>query len=124
MMSEVNNVAVVGNLAADPEKIGSGEKIGCRFPLAQNYEYGPDLQKGHDYFDVELWGTQAQRCQEELFKGDRVIAVGRIAQDRWEDPEGNTRSKVKIRARAVGLSLEFKAKEDDNNGAGDNNSED
>ena len=125
-MGEVNNVAIVGNLAADPEKIGSGEKIGCRFPVAQNYEYGPDRQEGHDYFDVELWGTQAERCQAELSKGDRVLVLGRLAQDRWENEEGNTRSKVKIRGRAVGLSLEFKAKEDDNltaEGNGDNSEE-
>lgn len=121
-MSEINYVAVVGNLTADPEKIEGAERIGCRFGIAQNYEYG-DRQKGHDYFDVELWGTQAERCLEELSSGDRVIAVGRLAQDRWEDPEGNPRSKVKIRARAVGPSLEFKAKETDNGEAEGNNSE-
>ena len=40
-------------------------------------------------------------CHEHLTKGRGIRVVGRIKQERWEDPDGNARSKVVIIAEQV-----------------------
>jgi single-strand DNA-binding protein len=50
---------------------------------------------------VTVWNRLAEVCKEYLAKGRGVRVVGRLKQDRWEDPEGKTRSKVHIVAEHV-----------------------
>ena len=46
-------------------------------------------------------GKLATVCAEHLHQGRGIRAVGRIKQERWEDPDGNARSKVLIVAEHV-----------------------
>jgi len=62
-----------------------------------------------DFIDVECWGSQAENVGRSLKRGDRAIVAGQLKYDQWSDTEGNTRSKVRIRASAVGFSLEFQS---------------
>ena len=50
---------------------------------------------------MTVWNRLAEVCKEYLAKGRGVRVVGRLKQDRWEDPEGKTRSKVHIVAEHV-----------------------
>ncbi len=63
------------------------------------------------YFDVTSWAHLAEVCSEYLKKGRGVRVVGRLKQDRWNDPEGNGRSKVYVVAEHVEFKPERK-KED------------
>jgi single-strand DNA-binding protein len=53
------------------------------------------------YFDVEAWAKLGLACSQNLKKGRGVRVVGRLKQDRWQDPEGKARSRVMIVAEHV-----------------------
>ena len=57
---------------------------------------------------MEAWSRLAQACAENLKKGRGVRVVGRLKQDRWTDPEGKSRSKVKIVAEHVEFKPVFR----------------
>ena len=43
--------------------------------------------------DIKLFGNLAKFAAEYLKKGSMVFVEGRLVQERWEDEEGNKRSK-------------------------------
>jgi single-strand DNA-binding protein len=111
MMNNLNSILLEGNLVADPELryTPKGAAV-CSFRVACNrfYKQDEELQKEVSYFDVTAWNRQAEVCNEYLTKGRGVRVVGRLKQDRWEDAEGKTRSKVHIVAEHVEFKPKFK----------------
>ena len=103
-MNSLNSILVEGNLTRDPE-LGTTPKgtTVCTFSIASNRYYMSDdeLQKEVSYFDIETWARLAERCGEQLEKGRNVRVVGRLKQDKWNDKEGNPRSRIKIVAEHV-----------------------
>ena len=103
-MNSLNSILVEGNLTRDPvlATTPKGTAV-CNFSVASNRFYRSDdeLQKEVSFFDVEVWSRLAERCSEELKKGRGVRVVGRLKQDRWQNKEGDPRSKVKIVAEHV-----------------------
>jgi single-strand DNA-binding protein len=111
----VNNVVVVGNLTADPRMGESdGTKI-ANFRIAVNRWRKPpqepeeDIKERTEFIDVECWGSQAENLEATLRRGDRAIVAGQLRYDQWTDDAGNVKSRLKIKAFAVGPSLEFQA---------------
>ena len=106
-MNSLNSVLIEGNLTRDPDlgETPKGTSV-CNFAIASNryYKQEEELQHEVSFFDVEVWSRLADACAEHLTKGRGVRIVGRLKQDRWQDPEGNPRSKVRI----VGEHVEFK----------------
>jgi single-strand DNA-binding protein len=106
-MNNLNSVLLEGNLVADPAiaTTPKGTPV-CNFTIATHRftRDGENRVKEVSYFDVEVWAKLAQQCGEFLAKGRGVRVVGRLKQDRWQDPEGNTRSRVKL----VGEHVEFR----------------
>ena len=111
MMNNLNSILLEGNLVADPELryTPKGAAV-CSFRVACNrfYKQEEELQKEVSYFDVTAWNRQAEVCNEYLTKGRGVRVVGRLKQDRWEDAEGKTRSKVHVVAEHVEFKPKFK----------------
>ena len=111
MMNNLNSILLEGNLVADPDLryTPKGAAV-CSFCVACNrfYKQEEELQKEVSYFDVTTWNRQAEVCNEYLTKGRGVRVVGRLKQDRWEDGEGKTRSKVHIVAEHVEFKPKFK----------------
>jgi single-strand DNA-binding protein len=103
-MNSLNSILIEGNLVRDPEQktLPSGSSV-CEFAVASDrfYKQGEELEKEVSYFDVEAWSRLGQTCSQNLKKGRGVRVVGRLKQDRWVDPEGKQRSKVKIVAEHV-----------------------
>jgi single-strand DNA-binding protein len=103
-MNSLNSILVEGNLTRDPvlATTPKGTAV-CNFSVASNRFYRSDdeLQKDVSFFDVEVWSRLAERCGEELTKGRGVRVVGRLKQDRWQNKEGEPRSKIKIVAEHV-----------------------
>jgi single-strand DNA-binding protein len=97
---------VEGNLTRDPETktLASGNMV-CDFTLATNRFYkggnSEAFEKEVSYFDVEAWSRLGTACSQNLKKGRGVRVVGRLKQDRWLDPEGKPRTKIKIVAEHV-----------------------
>jgi single-strand DNA-binding protein len=103
-MNNLNSILLEGNLVRDPEisYTPKGTPV-CNFSIASNryYKQGEELEQEVSYFDVTVWNRLAEVCKEYLAKGRGVREMGRLKQDRWEDPEGKTRSKVHIVAERV-----------------------
>ena len=103
-MNSLNSILVEGNLTRDPVLAATPKGTAvCNFSVASNRFYRSDdeLQKEVSFFDVEVWSRLAERCGEELQKGRGVRVVGRLKQDRWQNKEGEPRSRIKIVAEHV-----------------------
>jgi len=104
-MASFNRVIMMGNLTRDPEQrtLPSGQMV-CRFGLACNRSF-KNRQTGSVtqevcFIDVDVWGPQAETCQQYLSKGRSVLVEGRLKLDSWEQ-EGQKRSKHSIVAERV-----------------------
>lgn len=105
MAGGINRVILIGNLTRDPELryTPSETPIGS-FGLAVNSreKVNGEWQDRPDFFDVTVYGNQAEACAQYLAKGKQCGVEGRLRQDRWEDREtGAKRSKVIVIADAV-----------------------
>jgi single-strand DNA-binding protein len=113
-MNSLNSILLEGNLTRDPElsKTPKGTPV-CNFCVASNRYYKQDEEGVNEvsFFDVEVWSRLAESCAEHLTKGRGVRVVGRLKQDRWEDPEGKPRSRIKIVAEHVEFKPVFKGKD-------------
>jgi single-strand DNA-binding protein len=103
-MNHINSVLIEGNLVNDPvlSHTSKGTSM-CRFCLSSNRIYKEDDANRTEVsnFDVVVWGRQAEVCTEHLKAGSRARIVGRLKQDRTENPEGNGQSTVHIVAEYV-----------------------
>ena len=109
-MAGYNRIILVGNLTRDPElkQISSGVSV-CRLGLASNRQFknrqNGSMMQEVCYVDIDVWGAQAESCQQYLAKGRMVLVEGRLKFDTWQDAQGATRSKHSITAdRVVFLS--------------------
>ena len=109
MMNNLNSILLEGNLVRDPDLryTPQGSPV-CSLTVACNryFKQNEELKEEVSYFDVTTWNRLAEVCKEYLTKGRGVRVVGRLKQDRWQDSEGKTRSKVLVVAEHV----EFKPK--------------
>lgn len=105
-MASYNRIIMMGNLTRDPEykQLTSGQAV-CRFGLASNRQFknrqtGTQVQEVC-FVDIDVWGAQADSCNQYLQKGRQVLVEGRLKFDNWEDADGNKRSKHSIVADRV-----------------------
>ncbi|MBO9310642.1 MAG: single-stranded DNA-binding protein [Chloroflexus sp.] len=103
----VNRVELIGRLGADPEvrQVGNGVTV-CRFNLATNRPAGIDEQGKRlsetEWTTVEAWERLAEVCGNYLQKGRRVMVMGSLRTDNWQDKEsGQPRSRTYVRAEEV-----------------------
>ncbi len=123
-MNNLNSILIEGNLVKDPlfKTTPKGTPV-CTFALASNRYYKQDNEYAQEtsFFDVETWNRLAENCENLGRKGRGVRVVGRLKQDRWNDPEGKMQSRVKIVAEHVEFRPDFKKskgeKEEDKNSA-------
>lgn len=126
-MAYGNMVTVEGNLARDPElRYTPNGRAVASFGLAWNQRKGGrDGQEAEDvahFFDVVAWGELGENVAETLTKGMRVVVTGRLDHRRWQNDQGENRSKVEIVADTVGPCLRWASatvtKNDRRNGGG------
>jgi single-strand DNA-binding protein len=114
VLNNLNSIIIEGNLVRDPllKATPNGHQV-CSFSVASNrfFKQGEQTEKEVSYFDIETWSKLAQTCGETLKKGRGVRVVGRLKQDRWEDPNGKTQSRFKIVAEHVEFKPVFKHNE-------------
>ena len=103
-MNNLNSILLEGNLARDPELryTPQGTPI-CTLNVAstRTYKLGGERVEEVSFVEATTCGKLATVCAEHLAKGRGVRVVGRIKQERWEDQDGATRSKVVIVAEHV-----------------------
>lgn len=106
----MNLVILQGNLTRDPEMryTPSGTAV-TSFGLATNN--GKD--KPADFHNIIVWGQkdglkggQAEACANMLQKGSKVLVKGRLTYNKWEDQEGNPRTRTEVVADSF-FGVEF-----------------
>lgn len=107
-MASYNKVILMGNLTRDPEVkyLPSGTAV-ANFGIAINERY-TDRDSGEQrenvcFVDVEAWNRQAEIASEYLSKGSPIFIEGSLRFDSWETPEGEKRSKLKVRVFNIRL---------------------
>jgi len=105
-MASYNRVILMGNLCADPElkQAPTGTPV-CDLAIAINESYrNPQTNELHEtvhFVDVTVWDRDATNCQTYLKKGHPVLVEGRLQQDKWKTPQGENRSKLRVRAERI-----------------------
>lgn len=104
-MSTLNRVFLMGNLTRDPEVryTPSGTAVGdLGLAINENYKNkAGETVESTVFVDVEVWSRQAETCAEYLYKGSPVFVEGRLKLDQWTSPQGEKRSKLRVRADRV-----------------------
>ena len=105
MANDTNIVVLVGRLTRDCELrfLNSGTAVG-RFSLAVNRmkRSGDQREEEVSFFDITVWGKQAEVLNPYLTKGRQVCIQGELRQSRWEQ-DGQSRSKIEVVANNVQL---------------------
>lgn len=118
MAANVNQVVLTGNLTRDPEvKDVNGTPL-CSLRIAVNTSRKTaqgDWEDKANYFDVSVWGGQANACAQYLAKGRPVAVVGRLDWSEWTTDAGEKRQAVKVMASQV----QFLGGRDDQPASGD-----
>lgn len=104
--SNINRAIITGNLTKDPElrSTPSGTSV-CTLRVAVNSRR-KDAESGEwidkpNYFDVTVWGAQAENCSQYLSKGRPIAVDGRLNWREWEAQDGTKRQNVDIIADSV-----------------------
>jgi single-strand DNA-binding protein len=103
----INNVVLTGRAGRDPEVryFESGSAVANLSIAVDRFRREDDP----DWFEVEIWGKQAQLAADYLRKGQLFGLEGRLEQSKWTDrATGEQRSKVVIKTSRFVL-LESKA---------------
>ena len=95
----------MGNLTRDPElrQTPSGTSV-CKLRIAVNTRQKDQSGNWGDkpnYFDVTVWGNQAESCSQYLSKGRPVAIDGRLDWREWQAQDGSKREAVEIVAESV-----------------------
>jgi single-strand DNA-binding protein len=96
----INRIFFTGNLTADPELIEVGNKKVVNSSLASNEFYTDDSNQRQQittYLDIKIWGEPAENFARLARQGQEFFVEGMLRQDRWEDDQGNKRSKTYVR---------------------------
>ncbi len=103
-MASFNRVILMGNLTRDPElRFNPNGTPVANFGIAVNRKYrqGEELKEEVSFFDIVVFGKQAENCGQYLGKGNSVLVDGRLQQRRWEDKDGQKRNKVEVVAENI-----------------------
>lgn len=105
-MNDMNSVSVIGRLTRDPElrATPSGTSV-CALRIAVNDDV-KDATTGEwhqkpGFFDVDVFGKQADACAQYLSRGRQVAVQGRLRWREWETQDGQKREAVSIAADRV-----------------------
>lgn len=106
MAGDINHVVLVGRLTRDPElrNLPSGGgvlSLGLAVNGRQKDDGGNWIDKPN-FFDVKVFGNQAEMLANNLAKGRRIGVDGRLDWQSWEASDGSgKRSKVEVIANTV-----------------------
>lgn len=92
MAKGFSKAVVMGNLVRDPEtkQTNSGHSV-TSFTLAVNGR-NDDVA----YIDCTAWNKGGETIAQYLHKGDPLLVSGRLNQSRWQDKDGNNRSRIDV----------------------------
>ncbi len=117
MAADLNRVTLVGRLTRDPALRDTSSTPVASLRIAVNGR-GRDEEGGWvdrpGFFDVTVFGRQAETANQYLAKGRRVGIDGRMQWREWVDRDGATRQAVEV----VANDIYFLDSRDDAGGSG------
>lgn len=102
-MQGLNTVSIGGNLCRDAElRATASDMAVLTFSVAVN-ESRKNQQTGEyedypNYVDCTMFGRRAESVSRYLTKGTYVALTGRLHQNRWQNKDGQNRSKLEVTA--------------------------
>ncbi len=115
----INSVTLVGRAGRDPEvRYFESGTVVANLTMAVNRRNRDDEP---DWFNLEIWGKQAQVAADYVKKGSLIGITGSFKLDSWKDRKtGEDKSKPVIRVDRI--ELLGSKKESENNGFSSNSS--
>jgi len=103
--ADLNRVTLVGRLTRDPElRHTAGGDAVCSIRLAVSSRARDESGNWGDrsnYFDVTVFGRQAETASTYLTKGRRIGVDGRLSWREWQAQDGTRRQNVEVIANDV-----------------------
>src|SRR5690606_14860878 len=105
----VMDVSFAGNVCDEPQLRHTRQgKAVTDLRIAVN-RTTPDREGGwHQetaFYSVVAWHTLAERVAKCLYRGDRVVVIGRMKQEEWTTERGEPRSRYVIHAEDIAASV-------------------
>jgi len=99
----MNRVFLLGRLTADAQlkPLENWDLVTFRVAYNERWRKGNEWVEEAHFFDVDFFTKNSEYYMEKLTKGSLILLEGRLRQERWEDGEGNKRSRVKILAERI-----------------------
>ena len=96
----MNKVILIGNLTRDPElRVTTSGRSVCSFSIAVNRNYTTQTgERLTDFFNIVVWGKQAENCGKYLAKGRKVAVSGELQNRSFEGKDGVKRTVTEINA--------------------------
>jgi len=100
-MASFNKVILMGNLTRDPElrTLPNSDTHVCDFSLAVNRSWKDadgEIREEVLFIDCTAFGKTGQAIGENLAKGRPIHVEGRLKLERWEQEDGQRRSKHRV----------------------------
>jgi single-strand DNA-binding protein len=105
--SPANSATLIGRLTRDPEprvvSTSGGERSVLTLGLAVRRPITPEGEDAAtaDFFDVTVWGQQAETCARYLRRGRLAAIAARLEPTSWEAADGSRRRGMEIIATRV-----------------------
>ena len=98
-MSSINSITISGNIGRDPEQKGtqSGTTV-----LSFSMAVTDRVRRNDQWEDYTSWvncvmfGKRAESIAQYLHKGSKVCVQGKIREAKWQDRDGNNRSRLDV----------------------------
>ena len=113
----VNKAIILGRLGKDPEmKVFDSGKKKCSFSVATSQKIGEN--EFTEWHNIDVWGKQAEFCDQFLTRGCEVYVEGSMRTDSYEDRQGVKKQRSYISAQIVRkltdpLKKDVKSKQED-----------
>ena len=101
----LNQILLIGNAGREPELhyMEDGTPV-TRFSLAVNNSYqnkSGDWVDNTEWFNVSVWGRQAESVNQNLTKGRKIFVDGRLTTSEYTSATGEARQSLDVRAFRV-----------------------
>jgi single-strand DNA-binding protein len=93
-----NQVTLCGKVVKDPifSKTKSDKSV-CKIIMVVERNIGGSMKRS-DYIPIALWAKKADVANDMIRRGDELMVVGSVAQERWETSDHDKRSRIVVQA--------------------------
>jgi len=93
-----NQVTLCGKVVKDPifSKTKSDKSI-CKIIIVVERNIGGTMKRS-DYIPIAMWAKKADVANDMIRRGDELMVVGTVAQERWETVDHDKRSRIVVQA--------------------------